>query len=155
MSVEVQLKWAEGADRSLGFPRYQTPGAAGADLHAHLNRAAGGDLILAPGARAMVSTGLHMAIPAGFEVQIRPRSGLARSKGITLLNTPGTIDSDYRGLVSVLLINLGEEAATIQHGSRIAQMVVAPVSQARFSEVSTLDETARGDGGFGSTGAQP
>jgi dUTP pyrophosphatase len=109
-------------------------------------------MILRPGARDMVPTGLTWAIPQGFEVQIRPRSGLAAKAGVTCLNTPGTIDSDYRGEVKVILINLGAEDFVIRRGDRIAQMVVAPVTQAAWSEADSLDETARGAGGFGSTG---
>ena len=109
-------------------------------------------LVLATGARALVPTGLSFAIPQGYEVQIRPRSGLAAKYGLTCLNTPGTIDSDYRGEVKVILINLGETAFTITRGERIAQMVVAPVTQGRWNLVTSLDDTARGSGGFGSTG---
>ena len=109
-------------------------------------------MILKPGARAMVPTGMCWAIPEGFEVQIRPRSGLAAKAGVTCLNTPGTIDSDYRGEVKVILINLGEEDFTIRRGDRIAQMVAAPVAQAGWVEVDSLDGTTRGTGGFGSTG---
>jgi dUTP pyrophosphatase len=109
-------------------------------------------LVLRPGARAMVPTGLAFALPHGFEAQVRPRSGLAAKAGVTCLNTPGTIDSDYRGEVKVILINLGEEDFTIRRGDRIAQLVIAPVIQARWAEVETLDETVRGEGGFGSTG---
>ena len=147
----IQLRWAGGADPSLGLPRYETAGAAGADLRANLPDR--GVVELAPGARAAVPTGLHMAIPDGFEVQVRPRSGLARKAGVTLVNAPGTIDSDYRGEVAVLLINLGEAPVRLAHGDRIAQMVVAPVVQAEFDLVEALDETGRGAGGFGSTGA--
>ena len=128
-------------------------GAAGADLRANLaeaDRDAG--LVLGPGSRALVPTGLRMAIPTGFEVQIRPRSGLALKQGVTVANAPGTIDSDYRGPVGVILINLGEDAIVVEHGARIAQMVVAPVERAAFAEVAALDQTARGAGGFGSTG---
>ena len=107
---------------------------------------------LAPGGRALVPTGLRLAIPLGFEVQIRPRSGLALKHGITVLNTPGTIDSDYRGPLGVIVINTGQQAFEIAHGDRIAQMILAPVVQAAFALVATLDETARGVGGFGSTG---
>ena len=146
----VQLCWAEGADRNLPLPAYETAGAAGADLRANLP---GGAVDLAPGARALISTGLHMAIPQGFEVQVRPRSGLALKHGITLVNSPGTIDSDYRGVVGVILANLGAEMFRVEHGMRIAQMVVAPVVQARLEVVESLDETPRGVGGFGSTGA--
>jgi dUTP pyrophosphatase len=141
-----RLPHAEG----LPLPAYETSGSAGMDLRA----AAPQDqpLTLKPGARALVPTGLCMAIPLGFEVQIRPRSGLAAKAGITCLNTPGTIDSDYRGEVQVILINLGAEDFVIRRGDRIAQMVVAPVAQAAWSEVDGLDETDRGAGGFGSTG---
>jgi dUTP pyrophosphatase len=146
----IKLCWAEGADRSLPLPAYESAGAAGADLRACLPE---GPVTLAPGARALISTGLHMAIPQGFEVQIRPRSGLALKHGITLINSPGTIDSDYRGIVGVIMGNMGQEAFTVEHGMRIAQMVVAPVVQAGFDLADSLDETPRGAGGFGSTGA--
>jgi dUTP pyrophosphatase len=149
--MKVQMKWAEGADRSLGLPMYQTSGAAGADLR--VNFADKGTIELAVGARVLLPTGLSMAIEQGFEVQIRPRSGLALKHGITLVNAPGTIDADYRGLVGVILINLGDAPFTITHGDRIAQMVVAPVVQADFMEVDQLDDTDRATGGFGSTGS--
>ena len=113
---------------------------------------AGDPLTLKPGARAMVPTGLSVAIPEGYEIQVRPRSGLAARHGLTCLNTPGTIDSDYRGEIKVILINLGAEAFVIQRGERIAQLVLAPVTRLAWSEVDALDETARGAGGFGSTG---
>lgn len=151
MSVTVQFQWVDGADQSLGLPSYETAGAAGADLRA--NFADGQAVTLDPGARALVPTGLRMAIPAGFEVQIRPRSGLALRHGVTLLNTPGTIDSDYRGPLGIIMVNLGDAPFEVTHGMRIAQMVVAPVVQAGFEIVTSLDETARGAGGFGSTGA--
>lgn len=151
MSVTVQFQWVDGADQSLGLPSYETAGAAGADLRA--NFADGQAVTLDPGARALVPTGLRMAIPAGFEVQIRPRSGLALKHGVTLLNTPGTIDSDYRGPLGIIMVNLGDAPFEVTHGMRIAQMVVAPVVQAGFEVVTSLDETARGAGGFGSTGA--
>ena len=146
----IKLCWADGADRSLPMPAYESAGAAGADLRANLPE---GPVTLAPGARALISTGLHMAIPQGFEVQIRPRSGLALKHGITLINGPGTIDSDYRGILGVIMGNMGQEAFTVEHGMRIAQMVVAPVMQAGFDLADSLDETPRGAGGFGSTGA--
>lgn len=149
--MKVQMKWAEGADRSLGLPMYQTSGAAGADLR--VNFADKGTIELAVWARVLLPTGLSMAIEQGFEVQIRPRSGLALKHGITLVNAPGTIDADYRGLVGVILINLGDAPFTITHGDRIAQMVVAPVVQADFMEVDQLDDTDRATGGFGSTGS--
>jgi dUTP pyrophosphatase len=135
----------------MPLPGYETPGAAGMDLRAAV--ADDEPLTLAPGARAMVPTGLCIALPAGFEAQVRPRSGLAAKAGITCLNTPGTIDSDYRGEIKVILINLGAQDFVIRRGDRIAQMVIAPVVQASWREVDSLDETARGAGGFGSTGA--
>ncbi|HEV8035420.1 dUTP diphosphatase [Yoonia sp.] len=148
--VTVQFQWVDGTDQSLGLPAYETAGAAGADLRANFaDRQA---VTLDAGARALVPTGLRMAIPAGYEVQIRPRSGLALKHGVTLLNTPGTIDSDYRGPLGVIMVNLGDTPFEITHGMRIAQMVVAPVVQAGFETVARLDETARGAGGFGSTG---
>jgi dUTP pyrophosphatase len=130
------------------LPRYMTPGAAGMDLCAALDA----PQTLQPGERAMIGTGLAFAIPAGIEGQVRPRSGLAREHGVTLVNTPGTIDSDYRGHCMVLLINHGSVAVTIQPNDRIAQMVIAPVTQAELVEVDELSETTRGAGGFGSTG---
>ncbi|TNF21904.1 MAG: dUTP diphosphatase [Rhodobacteraceae bacterium] len=142
--------WDEGADRTLGLPSYETPGAAGADLRA--NFADRGAVTLAPGARALVPTGLRLAVPEGFEVQIRPRSGLALKHGVTLANSPGTIDSDYRGPLGVIVLNAGTEGFEVSHGMRIAQMVLAPVVQAEFALVEALDATARGAGGFGSTG---
>ena len=152
MSV-VLVMWEDWADRSLPLPAYESAGAAGADLRANLmpeDRATG--FTLDPMHRAILPTGLRVAVPAGFEMQIRPRSGLAVKFGISLPNTPGTIDSDYRGPLGVALINLGTEPYTIHHGDRIAQAVIAPVLQATFQVVATLDDTARGAGGFGSTG---
>ena len=153
MTPIVKLLWTEEADRSLPLPAYETPGAAGADLRANLPevmRAAG--LVLAPGARALIPTGLRTEIPPGYEMQVRPRSGLALKHGLTVANAPGTIDSDYRGPLGVILVNLGADPVTIAHGDRIAQAVVAPVVQADFALADTLGETARGQGGFGSTG---
>lgn len=147
--VMINCKWAEGADKTLGLPEYETAGAAGADLRANLP---GGPVKLAPLKRALISTGLHMEIPQGFEVQIRPRSGLALKHGISQPNSPGTVDSDYRGVVGVILMNLGETDFEITHGMRIGQMVVAPVVQARMHLADELSTTARGAGGFGSTG---
>jgi len=137
---------AHAAD--LDLPSYASEGAAGADLRAALLE----PLVIPPLGRAAVPTGLVFAIPAGFEVQVRPRSSLARHHGVTVLNAPGTVDSDYRGEVLVLLVNLGFEPFTIRHGERIAQAVVAPAPQVRFEPVETMDETTRGSGGFGSTG---
>lgn len=148
--VEIVFAWDAGADRSLGLPVYASAGAAGADLRANLPDR--GQIMLAPGARVLVPTGLRLAIPEGFEVQIRPRSGLALKHGITLPNSPGTIDSDYRGPLGVIVMNAGGADFVIAHGDRIAQMVVAPVVQARFEVADTLPETVRGAGGFGSTG---
>ena len=129
-------------------PAYMTAGAAGMDLAS----AADGAVILGPGERAAVATGLELEIPAGFEGQVRPRSGLARKHGVTLVNTPGTIDSDYRGEITVLLINLGSAPHTIAPGDRIAQLIIAPVTQVALEEVGALSITGRGSGGFGHTG---
>ena len=148
--VTVQFLWDDGADRSLGLPAYESAGAAGADLRANFPDRAAVDLL--PGARALVPTGLRLAVPDGYEVQLRPRSGLALKHGITLPNSPGTIDSDYRGPLGVIVMNAGAEPFRIEHGMRIAQMVVAPVVQATFIETERLDDTVRGGGGFGSTG---
>ena len=134
----------------LELPAYETSGSAGMDVRAAVPVAA--PITLKPGERAMVPTGLSVAIPEGYEIQVRPRSGLAAKHGLTCLNTPGTIDSDYRGEIKVILINLGAEAFVIQRGERIAQLVLAPVTRLAWSEVDALDETARGAGGFGSTG---
>jgi dUTP pyrophosphatase len=133
----------------LPLPAYETAQSAGMDLAAAIEE----PITLAPGSRVMVPTGLAIALPDGYEAQVRPRSGLAVRNGVTVLNTPGTIDADYRGEVKVILINLGDETFEIERGMRIAQMVVSPVTQAAFSEVAELSETARGTGGFGSTGA--
>jgi dUTP pyrophosphatase len=150
---QVRLSFVQGADTGVPLPSYETAGAAGADIRANLDaadRARG--LTLAPGARQLVPTGLRAEIPEGFEIQVRPRSGLALKHGIALVNAPGTIDSDYRGPLGVIVINLGTEPFRIAHGDRIAQLVVAPVVQARFAQVQALGDTARGQGGFGSTG---
>ena len=132
------------------MPAYATSGAAGADLRANFKDRA--SVVIAPGARALVPTGLIMEIPEGWEVQVRPRSGLALKHGITLPNSPGTIDSDYRGEVGVIVLNAGSDVFTVTHGDRIAQMVVAPVVQAEFALADAVSEIARGAGGFGSTG---
>jgi dUTP pyrophosphatase len=151
----IQIVWEDWADQSLLLPAYETAGAAGADLRVNLrpeDRADG--LVLAPMARAILPTGLRIEIPAGYEVQIRPRSGLAAKFGLTIPNAPGTIDSDYRGPLGVALVNLGDAPFVISHGDRIAQMVVAPVVQVGFAVVDALSDTERGEGGFGSTGTR-
>ncbi|MCA1299613.1 dUTP diphosphatase [Stappia indica] len=132
----------------LPLPAYQSDEAAGMDLLAAVDE----PLVLAPGARALVPTGIAIALPPNTEAQVRPRSGLAVKHGVTVLNTPGTIDPDYRGEIKVILINLGEAPFTVERGSRIAQMIIAPVARADLIEVDALDETLRGDNGFGSTG---
>ncbi|KKB06996.1 deoxyuridine 5'-triphosphate nucleotidohydrolase [Devosia geojensis] len=147
--VAIRFSWFEHG-RGLAPPQPQTASAAGVDLAAALPE--GQDLLLAPGKRALVPCGFAMALPAGYEAQVRPRSGLAAKYGVTVLNSPGTIDADYRGEVKVILVNLGEEPFVIARGDRVAQMVVAPVAPVRFEEEDALDETARGTGGFGSTG---
>ncbi|MFY0647126.1 dUTP diphosphatase [Sulfitobacter geojensis] len=145
----IKCTWAAGADQTLGLPVYATTGAAGADLRANLPD---GPVFIEPMARALVSTGLHMEIPQGFEVQIRPRSGLALKHGIMLPNSPGTIDSDYRGVVGVIVLNAGAVPFEITHGMRIAQMVVAAAPQVSFEIAQMLDTTDRASSGFGSTG---
>ena len=142
----IRLPHGEG----LELPAYETKGAAGMDLRAAIED--GKTLTLAPGKRALVPSGFIFEIPEGFEAQIRPRSGLAFKHGITCLNSPGTVDSDYRGEVHALLINLGDEPFEITRGMRIAQMIIAPVTQVRVAEITEVSETARGAGGFGSTG---
>ena len=146
----LKIMRVAGSDPDMDLPAYETPGAAGADLRANFPDRTG--VTLAPLERALVPTGLAMAIPQGFEVQVRPRSGLALKHGIALVNSPGTIDSDYRGEVGVIILNTSDQPFEIAHGMRIAQMVLAPVVQAAFEEVDALDDTARGAGGFGSTG---
>ena len=136
--------------QDLELPSYESEYAAGMDIRAALEEST----TLAPGSRKLIPTGLQMAIPQGYEAQIRPRSGLAYRNGITMLNTPGTIDSDYRGEVKMLAVNLGDEPFIIEHGDRIAQMVIAPVTQATVHEAETLPDTDRGAGGFGSTGVK-
>lgn len=140
-----------GADPDIPLPSYETGGAAGADVRANFSN--GEAVVLAPGARILVPTGLAMAIPLGFEVQVRPRSGLALKHGLMLVNSPGTIDSDYRGEVGIIVLNTSDTPFEVTHGMRIAQLVLAPVVQAAFVEVAQLGETRRGSGGFGSTGA--
>jgi dUTP pyrophosphatase len=146
-SIDVQVtRLPHGSD--LPLPAYQSAQAAGLDLLA----AVATDVIIHPGKRAMVPTGIAIALPPGTEAQVRPRSGLAAKNGVTLLNSPGTIDADYRGEILVILINLGDEPFVVKRGMRIAQMVIATVQQATLSEVQTLSDTQRGGGGFGSTG---
>lgn len=153
MKVVIGYLWEDWADRAIALPAYETPGSAGADIRANLrpeDRATG--FILDSMHRAIVPTGLKIEIPQGYEVQIRPRSGLALKHGLSLPNTPGTIDSDYRGPLGILMINFGPDPYTIHHGDRIAQLIVAPVIQADFAEVDAMGATHRGEGGFGSTG---
>lgn len=153
-SVAVKISRTKASDANVALPAYETDGAAGMDVRANLaldHRDAG--LPLAPGARAIVPTGLAVEIPAGYEIQVRPRSGLAVKSGITVINTPGTVDADYRGEVGVILINLGETPFVVLHGERIAQLVLAPVSRCEWVEADMLSDSNRGSGGFGSTGA--
>ncbi len=145
--TKIQIK---KLSTSVSFPKYETPGSSGLDIAAHIEE----NIIINPGEKSLISTGLFVAIPIGYEIQIRPRSGLAAKKNITVLNTPGTIDADYRGEIKVILINLGKEKFTIESGDRIAQMVVCPVIQAELEEVTELSNTERGSGGFGSTGTK-
>ena len=147
---KVLVRWTETADTALGLPSYESMGAAGADLKANFPDRQ--TLSLSPGGRALIPTGLRMALPEGYEAQVRPRSGLALRHGITLLNAPGTIDSDYRGELKVILINHGYKPFTIKRGERIGQIVLAPVPRLAWNPIDTLDETERGEGGFGSTG---
>ncbi len=150
MTPTIRVEWLPDADQSLPLPSYETAGAAGADLRANFPDRA--PVMLQPGTRRLIPTGLRVEIPEGFEIQIRPRSGLALKHGLSLPNTPGTIDSDYRGPLGVIVVNLGQDPIRIAHGDRIAQAVVAPVLQARFELADALSDTARGRGGFGSTG---
>ncbi|MBP3562501.1 MAG: dUTP diphosphatase [Treponema sp.] len=142
--VNIKFVAQEGAI----IPEYKTSGAAGADVCAFLSE----PVVIKSGEFAMIPTGLSFAIPEGYEIQVRPRSGLAAKNGVTVLNTPGTIDSDYRGEVKVILINHGKDAFTVNNGDRIAQLIVAPVTQGVFEKTDELDSTERGEGGFGSTG---
>lgn len=152
MTPEIRMTWMKDADRALPLPAYETPGAAGADLRANFPPSDRDGITLASGERRLIPTGLAVEIPAGFEMQIRPRSGAALKQGLGLANSPGTIDSDYRGPLGVIVINLGQDPFRIAHGDRIAQAVVAPVVQGRFKIVDNLSDTGRGTGGFGSTG---
>jgi dUTP pyrophosphatase len=144
--TEAVVRYSVEAGASV--PSYESPGSAGADLRAFIPS----PLVLAPGERAAVPTGLRIELPPGYEAQVRPRSGLALKHGITCLNSPGTIDADYRGEVKVILANLGAKSFTVASGDRIAQLVVAPVARALFQAASSLGSTSRGEGGFGSTG---
>ena len=146
--VSVGVRRVRAHAQPLPLPRYETALAAGMDLRADIEDA----LVLAPLGRALVPTGLALALPPGYEAQVRPRSGLALRHGLTLLNSPGTVDADYRGEVQVLLVNLSSEPFTLRRGERIAQLVVAPVTHASLVELDVLDTTERGEGGFGSTG---
>ena len=145
--TKIQIKKLSS---TVSTPKYETPGSSGMDIAAHIEN----KVIIDPGEKALISTGLSVAIPRGYEVQIRPRSGLAAKNNITVLNTPGTIDADYRGEIKVILINLGREKFVIENGERIAQMVVCPVVQVNLEEVKELSDTPRGLGGFGSTGTK-
>lgn len=149
MSVIIQLKKLENAS-GLDLPSYATIQSAGMDLLAANNE----DIIIKPGKRVLVKTGITIALPEGFEAQIRPRSGLAWKNGVTVLNSPGTIDADYRGEIGVILINHGEDDFTVTRGMRIAQMIISHYKRAQFEEVTELSDTARGTGGFGSTGVK-
>ena len=144
--MKVEIKRLEGND--LELPSYETKNSAGMDLRACITE----NIVLKKGERKLIKTGISIALPENYEAQVRPRSGLALKNGITVLNTPGTIDADYRGEIGVILINLGDSDFTIERGMRIAQMVITPVVQAELVEVKELDETSRGKGGFGSTG---
>lgn len=151
--IKVKVKKLDHFDGSFALPRYETDGAAGADVRASLlpeNREEG--IVIRPGERVLVPTGLSMEIPIGFEIQVRPRSGLSFKTGLLVCNSPGTIDSDYRGEVKIILGNFSDKREVIQHGDRVAQLVIAPVFQGHYEEVSELSSTDRGAGGFGSTG---
>ena len=145
--TKIQIK---KLSKSVSIPKYETQGSSGMDIAAHIED----NIIINPGEKALVPTGFSIAIPKGYEIQIRPRSGLAAKKNVTVLNTPGTIDADYRGEIKVILINLGKEKFTVENGERIAQMVVCPVVQAILEEVKELSDTQRGLSGFGSTGTK-
>ncbi len=152
MAPMVRFRWLPDADTEIALPSYETPGATGADVRANFPTDARGGATLAPLERKLIPTGLAIEIPDGFEVQVRPRSGLALRNGIGIVNSPGTIDSDYRGPLGVILVNLGAELVHIAHGDRVAQLVIAPVVRADFATADALSPTARGSGGFGSTG---
>jgi len=145
--IKIQIK---KLSNEVLTPKYETSGSSGMDIAAYIKQ----DITIEPGEKALIPTGFSLSIPLGYEVQIRPRSGLAAKKGITILNTPGTIDSDYRGEIKVVLINLSKKKFIVKNGERIAQMVVCPIEQVSVEEVRELSETNRGTGGFGSTGAK-
>ena len=145
--IEILIK---RLSKEVSLPKYETLGSSGMDIAANINT----DIIIHPGKTAIIPTGLALSIPRGFEIQIRPRSGLAAKQKISVLNTPGTIDADYRGEIKVILINLGDNSYTVERGTRIAQMVVCPIVQAQLKEVDDLNQTERGKGGFGSTGTK-
>ncbi len=152
MSPVVHFRWLPDADTEIALPSYETSGAAGADIRANFPPDSREGTTLGSLERQMIPTGLAVEIPQGFEIQVRPRSGLALKMGIGLVNAPGTIDSDYRGPLGVILVNLGAEPVHISHGDRVAQLVVAPVVRAEFVTTETLSQTSRGSDGFGSTG---
>ena len=139
---------AKKFNKNIKFPAYKTSGSSGMDLVAYIKN----KIIIDPGKTAIISTGIAVAIPKNYEIQIRPRSGLAAKKGISVLNTPGTVDSDYRGEIKIILINLSKESFVVKSGDRIAQMILCPIIKAKFKEVTNLPKTIRGRGGFGSTG---
>lgn len=145
--AKIQIK---RVSEKVLIPKYETEGSSGMDIAAHIEK----NITIEPGDKALIPTGFTLSIPKGYEVQIRPRSGLAAKKNISVLNTPGTIDSDYRGEIKVILVNFGKEKFVVENGSRIAQMVVCPVVQATLHEVKDLGDTKRGSGGFGSTGTK-
>lgn len=147
VSIQISID-SHGAN--LPLPSYETEASAGMDLRAAITE----PIIVEPGARHLIPTGIRIALPVGTEAQVRPRSGLAIRQGISMVNSPGTIDADYRGEIQVILINHGQEAVTIERGDRIAQLVIAPVLRAQWEQVDTLDETVRGEGGFGHTGSE-
>lgn len=149
MIKKIEMKiFKHESSKDLPLPKYATEGSSGMDLYANVQE----PVVLKKGMRKLIPTGISIAIPKGFEAQIRPRSGLALKHGLTVLNTPGTVDSDYRGEIMIILCNVSDEDFTVERGMRIAQMVIAPVTHVEISSVNSLDETKRGAGGFGSTG---
>ncbi|OIQ15903.1 MAG: deoxyuridine 5'-triphosphate nucleotidohydrolase [Bacteriovorax sp. MedPE-SWde] len=155
LKVDLKIKKLDNYDEALPFPSYETEGAAGADLRACLGTDVDGEkFVIYPGQRVLIPTGLSFEIPFGYEVQIRPRSGLSLKTNLLVVNSPGTIDCDYRGEVKIIMGNFGNEEAVINHGDRVAQMVIAPVTQASFVLTEDLSATERGEGGFGSTGVK-